>query len=136
MSDETARPAVYERVRAVVRRIPCGQVASYGQIAQIVGDCTPRMVGFCLSSLPAGSDVPWQRVINSQGRISPRGGGPGALLQRELLLAEGVEFGAAGRISFRRFGWLDTPPAGAPPEDEARPRRDDPGGQRGRRATA
>lgn len=117
-----SEPALYERVRAVVRRIPRGQVASYGQIAQIVGDCTPRMVGYCLSSLPAGSSVPWQRVINSQGRISPRAGGPGALLQRELLLAEGVEFSAVGRISFRRFGWLDTLPAGAPPEpDEAAP---------------
>ena len=105
-TEEGGRPAVYERVRAVVRRIPYGQVASYGQIAQIAGGCTARMVGFCLASLPAGSDVPWQRVINSQGRISPRGGGPGALLQRELLLEEGVEFSPAGRISFRRFGWL------------------------------
>ena len=115
--EERARPAVYERVRAIVRRIPCGQVASYGQIAQIAGGCTPRMVGFCLSSLPPGSDVPWQRVINSQGRISPRGGGPGALLQRELLLEEGVEFSPAGRISFRRFGWLDTLPGELPPSD-------------------
>ena len=114
---ERGRPAVYERVRAVVCDIPYGQVASYGQIAQIVGGCTPRMVGFCLSSLPPGSDVPWQRVINSQGRISPRGGGPGALLQRELLLEEGVEFSPAGRISFRRFGWLDALPGDTPPSD-------------------
>lgn len=103
---------VYARVLDVVRQIPRGQVATYGQIAQIVGDCTPRMVGFCLASLGRdsgddGSDVPWQRVINAQGKISPRGVGFGALLQRDLLEAEGVEFSETDRVSFRKFGWLD-----------------------------
>ncbi len=107
MADAPAAPPVYERVIEVVRQIPHGQVATYGQIAQIVGGCTPRMVGFCMSSLDPGSYVPWQRVINAQGRISPRGAGLGALLQRELLEEEGVEFSEAGRVSFRRFGWLD-----------------------------
>ena len=103
-----AVPPVYARVIAVVRQIPCGKVATYGQIALIVGDgCTPRMVGYCLASLGPDSGVPWQRVINRQGRISPRGAGMGAQLQRELLLQEGVEFSDADRISFRRFGWLD-----------------------------
>ena len=102
-----AVPPVYDRVIDVVRRIPYGQVATYGQIAQIVGGCTPRMVGYCLASLEPGNDVPWQRVINAQGKISPRGVGFGALLQRELLEEEGVEFSDAGRVSFRRFGWLD-----------------------------
>ena len=103
-----AVPPVYDRVIAVVRQIPCGKVATYGQIALIVGDgCTPRMVGYCLASLGPDSTVPWQRVINRQGKISPRGAGMGAQLQRELLLQEGVEFSDADRISFRRFGWLD-----------------------------
>lgn len=102
-----AVPGVHDRIIAVVRQIPYGRVASYGQIAQIAGGCTPRMVGYCLAGLEAGADVPWQRVINSQGRISPRGVGWGAQMQRELLLAEGVEFSDAGRISFRKFGWLD-----------------------------
>ena len=100
-------PGVHDRIIAVVRQIPYGQVATYGQIARIAGGCTPRMVGYCLASLEPGSDVPWQRVINSQGRISPRGAGWGAQLQRELLLAEGVAFSEAGRINFRQFGWLD-----------------------------
>ena len=125
-------PPVYERVLAVVREIPYGRVATYGQIAMIVGDCTPRMVGFCLASLGTGAEgpgaegsgfeglgaeipdsahpdsgVPWHRVINAQGKISPRGVGDGALRQRALLLAEGVEFSSADRVSFRRFGWLD-----------------------------
>ena len=104
---DAAVPLVYDRVIEVVRQIPHGQVATYGQIAQIVGDCTPRMVGYCLASLEKGSGVPWQRVINAQGKISPRGVGFGALLQRELLEREGVEFSDAGRVSFRRFGWLD-----------------------------
>ena len=116
-------PPVSERVRAIVRQIPYGQVATYGQIAQIAGDCTARMVGYCLSSLEPGSDVPWQRVINAQGKISPRGAGPGALLQRELLIEEGIAFSPAGRISFRRFGWLDPDanpnPAGPFPDDAA-----------------
>ena len=100
-------PAVYDRVLEVVRQIPRGQVATYGQIAMIVGECTPRMVGYCMASLDPDSDVPWQRVINAQGKISPRGVGDGALRQRHLLIAEGVEFSDADRISFRRFGWLD-----------------------------
>ena len=94
-----------------VRQIPRGQVATYGQIAMIVGNCTPRMVGYCMASLDPDSDVPWQRVINAflpaQGRISPRGAGDGAMRQRQLLIAEGVEFSDADRISFRKFGWLD-----------------------------
>ena len=100
-------PGVHDRIIAVVRQIPCGQVATYGQIALIAGSCTPRMVGYCLAALEPGSDVPWQRVINSQGRISPRGAGPSAQLQRELLIQEGVEFSDAGRVSFRKFGWQD-----------------------------
>ena len=105
--DAPAVPPVYDRVLEVVRQIPHGQVATYGQIAMIVGECTPRMVGYCMASLDPDSDVPWQRVINAQGKISPRGVGDGALRQRQLLMAEGVEFSDANRISFRRFGWLD-----------------------------
>ena len=100
-------PQVYARVIEVVREIPYGRVATYGQIALIVGDCTPRMVGYCMASLDGNSAVPWHRVINAQGKISPRGVGFGAQLQRELLLQEGVEFSDADRIGFRRFGWLD-----------------------------
>ena len=109
--DATERPddviPVYARVLDMVREIPYGQVATYGQIAMIVGDCTPRMVGYCLASLDRDNDVPWHRVINHQGRISPRGVGLGAQLQRELLEQEGVEFSDADRVSFRRFGWMD-----------------------------
>ena len=101
------RPPVYERILDVVRQVPYGQVATYGQIALIVGDCAPRMVGYCLASLAFDSDVPWQRIINHQGRVSPRSTGHGSQLQRELLEAEGVEFDARGRVSFRKYGWME-----------------------------
>ena len=66
---------VYGRILDVVRQVPQGQVATYGQIAMIAGDCTPRMVGYCLAALDPVSDVPWQRVINYKGMVSPRSNG-------------------------------------------------------------
>ena len=98
---------VYGRILDVVRQVPQGQVATYGQIAMIAGDCTPRMVGYCLAALDPGSDVPWQRVINYKGMVSPRSSGHGSQLQRELLIEEGVEFDDQGRVSFRKFGWME-----------------------------
>jgi methylated-DNA-protein-cysteine methyltransferase-like protein len=100
------RRPLYEDIYSIVRQIPCGQVATYGQIAHISGRCTARMVGYAMAALPAGSDVPWQRVINAQGKISPHSDGYGTTLQRQLLLSEGIVFGADGRIDFDQFGWL------------------------------
>ena len=96
---------VYERIYAVVRQIPPGQVATYGQIAAIVGGCTARMVGYAMAALLYTTDVPWQRVINRQGKVSPRTSGHGSLHQRELLEAEGVEFDRQGQVDFNKVGW-------------------------------
>ncbi|RME70512.1 MAG: cysteine methyltransferase [Chloroflexi bacterium] len=96
---------VQKRIYAVVRQIPPGRVATYGQIAAIVGGCTARMVGYALAALPPETDVPWQRVINRQGKISPRGAGDGSLRQRLLLEAEGIAFDQAHRVDLGRFGW-------------------------------
>ncbi len=97
---------VYERIYAVTRQIPPGQVATYGQIAAIVGECTARMVGYAMSALPFGTDVPWQRVINRQGKISLRAGGNGGALQRQLLEAEGVCFDPkTDSVDFNQVGW-------------------------------
>ena len=101
----TPHPTIYDHILAVVRLIPRGRVASYGQIAWIVNAPTPRMVGYALAGLPDGSDIPWQRVINSQGGISPRGDPQASGGQRTLLEAEGVEFGPDVRVDFARFGW-------------------------------
>ncbi len=95
----------YERIYAVVCRIPSGKVATYGQIATIVGGCTARMVGYSMAALPNETDIPWQRVINRQGKISPRGGGDGSLRQRQLLEAEGVKFDPQGQVDFAKVGW-------------------------------
>ncbi|MCB0156794.1 MAG: MGMT family protein [Caldilineaceae bacterium] len=95
----------YARVYAVVRQIPPGKVATYGQIAGIVGNCTARMVGYAMSALPSGSDVPWQRVVNAQGKISPRGADLSTLYQRELLEEEGIAFSKAGAVNLRQVRW-------------------------------
>ncbi len=106
MTDEGLRHApLYERIYGVVRQIPPGQVATYGQIAQLVGGCSAQMVGFALAALGSGHDVPWQRVINRQGKISLRDGGVGSARQRQLLEAEGVTFDADNAIDFDKFGW-------------------------------
>ncbi len=96
---------VYLRIYAVARQIPRGRVATYGQIAAIVGDCTPRMVGYAMAAVPAGSDVPWHRVINAQGKISLRADSRGSAEQRARLEAEGIHFDADSRVNLRRVQW-------------------------------
>ena len=97
----------YPRIYAVVRRIPKGRVATYGQIATLAGiPGQARLVGYAMFALPRTTAVPWQRVINAQGRISLRGDGGGAALrQRMLLEREGVEFDARDRVSLGKYGW-------------------------------
>lgn len=96
----------FERICAVVRRIPRGKVASYGQVAALAGlPRRARLVGHVLGGLPDGVRVPWQRVINADGRISRREHPDGERRQRALLEREGVRFSAAGAISWARFGW-------------------------------
>jgi methylated-DNA-protein-cysteine methyltransferase-like protein len=98
-------PSSYERIYAVVCEIPRGRVATYGRIAFFLERCTARKVGYAMAAVPAGSDVPWQRVINSQGRCSRRAHGDGHVVQRALLEQEGIVFDARGRVDLRRFGW-------------------------------
>jgi methylated-DNA-protein-cysteine methyltransferase-like protein len=97
----------YARIYAVVRRIPRGRVATYGQVAEVAGlPRQARLVGYALHALPEHSGVPWHRVMNAEGRISlGRGTSGGDLSQRFRLEAEGVQFDANGRVSLRRFGW-------------------------------
>ncbi len=96
----------YEEIYALVRQIPPGKVATYGQIAALVGGCTARMVGYAMAATPESSGVPWQRVINYKGKISPHGFGYGSALQRVLLEEEGIVFDEQERIDMQRFGWL------------------------------
>lgn len=94
---------LYKHIYALVRQIPPGRVTTYGCLARQIG-CTARTVGFAMAALPTGHDVPWQRVINSQGQVSPRCNDAGALIQRQLLEAEGVAFDARGRVDLSRYG--------------------------------
>jgi len=102
----------YEQVYAVVRRIPAGKVTSYGRVAQLLGRSNAaRAVGYALNALrdkPADPDfdpVPWQRVINAQGRISIVNQEHSAQEQASLLRAEGVEVSEDLRINFERYLW-------------------------------
>lgn len=94
----------HARIFDVVRRIPSGRVATYGQIARIAGLAGhARQVGYALAALE-DEDVPWHRVINARGEVSPRAGG-GDHGQRARLEAEGVEFDDRGRVSLAEFRW-------------------------------
>ncbi len=102
----------YAQVWGITRRIPAGRVATYGQIARLI-EPPPgmtlrdyetfgaRWVGGAMAACPP--DVPWQRVINSQGKISLR---RGAEQQRALLEAEGIQFDARDRVDLKYYGWI------------------------------
>lgn len=104
MVESEAVASRHERIFALVRLIPAGQVASYGQLARIAG-CTARFVGYAMAAVPKGSGVPWHRVINSQGGVSPRRGGGGEVRQRRLLEAEGLVFDGHDRVDLDAVGW-------------------------------
>ena len=106
-----------EKVWEIVRQIPPGKVATYGQIAGMIPPpegmhlndydaFAPRWVGGAMAACPA--DVPWQRVINSQGKISLRGEGD-QNVQRERLEAEGVVFDAHDKVNLKAYRWPGPP---------------------------
>ena len=93
-------------VYRVVKRVPEGRVATYGQIAALSGmPGAARQVGWALNALDEDHDVPWHRVINAKGEISGRGDTAYEDFQRSLLEAEGIEFGLGGRVNLERFAW-------------------------------
>ena len=104
--------AFYARVYEAVRAIPRGRVATYGQVAQLVGvPRGARAVGWALRALRgrAAAVVPWHRVVGTGGRISLRGGS-GPLVQRKRLEAEGVRL-VEGKIDLGRYGLSERPAA-------------------------
>lgn len=100
----------------VVRRIPRGRVATYGQVARLAGfPRHARLVGYALHALPERNDVPWHRVVNAQGRISPRSDRMGREdLQRLMLEDEGIRFSRDGVLSLSRYQWHPLPAEGSP----------------------
>jgi len=96
----------YRRIYRVVRRIPRGRVATYGQIAVLAGiPRQARQVGYALHALRRGSDVPWQRVINAKGEVSERSTPGCEGLQRAALESEGVVFDIRGCVNLGRYQW-------------------------------
>jgi methylated-DNA-protein-cysteine methyltransferase-like protein len=103
---QSQRDTFRDRIYAVAARIPRGRVATYGDVARLAGKPGgAREVGWALHSLPAGSAVPWWRVINAQGGISPRPTDPhGCEEQARLLRAEGIRV-SAGTLDLERYRW-------------------------------
>jgi len=111
------RKAYAAQVYAIVRRIPRGRVTTYGSIAARIAPppgvdplayrrIRARWVGYAMAAAP--ENIPWQRVINVRGCVSPRLGF-GAAWQRARLRQEGIRFTADGRIDLDRYGWKPRP---------------------------
>jgi methylated-DNA-protein-cysteine methyltransferase-like protein len=104
MTDPRGRQKIY----AAVRRIPRGRVATYGQVARLASlPGQARLVGYALSAIEEGSRIPWHRVVNARGAISPRSdGSPMATVQRLRLEGERVRFDGQGRVWLDVYRWL------------------------------
>jgi len=103
--DGVSEPTRYELIYGVVRRIPRGRVATYGQVATLAGlGGHARLVGYALNVLPDGTRLPWHRVINARGMVSPRSW-PDDTDQRTRLEAEGVTFDTHDRVDLNRYRW-------------------------------
>lgn len=95
-----------EKIWLVVNQIPKGKVASYGQVARLAElPGYARYVGYVMKNLPAGTKLPWHRVVNSQGRISFPRDSASYQRQKSLLEGEGVVF-VKGKFSMKEYGWL------------------------------
>ncbi len=97
----STRAKIYD----IVKRIPYGRVATYGQVARLADiPRQARQVGYALSAL-ADNTIPWHRVVNAKGEISARGNPEDAKLQRTLLEEEGISFDQNARIALTRYLW-------------------------------
>ncbi len=95
-----------EAIYRIVRTVPPGRVTTYGDVAAVAGSPrAARQVGYAMAALPAGTDVPWHRVINSQGRISHRGDVERPLEQLRRLEDEDVLFDATGKCDLEGLRW-------------------------------
>ena len=104
---DVSRSEKYQRIYAFVNRIPRGKVATYGQIAALAGyPGQARQVGYALNALPDDLGIPWQRVINAKGQISPRANPIFEQIQQQILESEGIGFDSQGRINLTQFQWI------------------------------
>lgn len=109
--------SVFERIYAVVKQIPAGKVATYGQVAMLAGNPRwARVVGYALHSNPTPILIPCHRVVNREGKTAPAFAFGGEGVQREWLEQEGIVFDADGRVDLSTYLWH---PNGLVIEDEA-----------------
>ncbi len=99
--------STYDRIYEIVRQIPPGKVATYGQVAELANlPGQARLVGYALYRVAPDADIPWQRVINARGQVSESVVRFGSdHLQRSLLETEGIQFDANGRINLAVYLW-------------------------------
>ena len=98
--------SAFEKVYEIVKKIPEGRVATYGQIARLLGNPRySRVVGYALHVNPSPDTIPCFRVVNRDGRTSPAFAFGRQDVQKELLLSEGVEFLPNGNVDLSRFLW-------------------------------
>lgn len=96
----------FERIYEIIKSIPFGKVATYGQIAAYAGNPHwARVVGYALNICSDPVGIPWHRVVARNGRIATSHSNDGQSLQRTLLESEGVEFTAEGLVDMKRFMW-------------------------------
>jgi methylated-DNA-protein-cysteine methyltransferase-like protein len=102
--------ALYRRIYAVIRKIPKGRVATYGQVAELAGiPGGARVAGAALKTSKPTDRLPWQRVIGKASRLRGRiaiHDPVGAAIQRNLLEQEGVSVGETGLVALDEYGWL------------------------------
>ena len=109
--DPEKRSGNYLRIYDVVRRVPEGKVATYGQIASLAGlPGHARQVGYALHASRPEDKLPWHRIINAKGEISLRSDPGFEGLQQAMLAAEGVVPGTNGKIDLKQFRWQDEDP--------------------------
>jgi methylated-DNA-protein-cysteine methyltransferase-like protein len=122
--------ALYRRIYAVIRKIPKGRVATYGQVAELAGiPGGARVAGAALKTSKPGDRLPWQRVIGKASRLRGRiaiHDPVGAAIQRNLLEHLGVSLGVRGLVALDAYGWV-------PPDQKKKSRRSKPTARKTRR---
>lgn len=94
----------FEKIYEVVKSIPKGKVATYGQVAFLAGNPRwARIVGYALHANPDPSTIPCHRVVNREGKVAPSFAFGGGEVQRQLLEAEGIVFESNGRIDLEKY---------------------------------
>ena len=103
LKSKPSQPTFLQKVELIVSQIPAGKVMTYGQVAQCTGQGTARLVGMALSSLPTASSIPWHRVVNAKGGISPRANPQSSLEQIQRLLDEGIQFNSNQELDLNSY---------------------------------